>query len=230
MSASEENSWLAYNDWNARHPGMSQIWVGPLAVWLESKKELLPAHFSVLDYGCGYFDLGRVLAHRFAAFDGFDPHAPSLSYAENLGLPQNSALFTDKAQIPERKYQLLVLHSVVQYFAGKSELEEFFGFAARVLSGPRAYILLSDLIPRKFNAPLSALHSLGFAAKAGLLLPWAKHLWKAATKPPGLELWQVDPAEIAALAQAHGYRCRLLDQNLSPGRGRYSLLLERMSS
>ncbi len=226
-SESRETRWNAYNQWNVRHPEMSRAWVEQAALWLVNDSPLVPARATVLDYGCGYFDLGCLLQPHFSRVDGYDPNDQDLAVAKRAGLPKSGKLFAERGEIPGGAYDLIVLNSVAQYFAGEAELREFFAFGRRALREGEGAILLTDLLPREYNAFAAAFSSLRFAGRRGLLWPWCVHLWKAATKPPALALYRLDFPSLREIAREEGFAARLLEGNLTPARQRYSVWLPR---
>ena len=215
--------WNWYNEWNERHPEMTQIWLAKLARWLVSQPETFPPSTRLLDYGCGGFQLRALLGKHFSRLDGFDPDGTAIQRARETGA--DGALFDKSSQIPRAHYDVILLNSVVQYFSGDEELANFLKTARDLLRREGGKIVLSDLIPKNYFAPAAAFHSLILARKKKLLWPWIRHLWKAATKPRGLELYKISFSYLKLQAEQNGYEIQMLPENLTPGHQRYSVLL-----
>lgn len=204
---------------------MAELWIRPLAAFLRDRPAVKRGG-ALLDYGCGYFDAGLAVAGRASRIDGFDLDARALRAAAARA-PAHARFFEDEAAIPRDSYDVVVLNSVVQYFGTEARLGEVLKTLRSLLrSGTTdAEVVLSDLIPPTYNAALDAGRSLWHAGLNGCLRPMLVHLYKAATKPEGLDLLKVDAARLEAMARDAGFEVERLSRNLTPSRQRYSVVL-----
>jgi 2-polyprenyl-3-methyl-5-hydroxy-6-metoxy-1,4-benzoquinol methylase len=229
--------WNEYNDWNRRAPNLRLAWFDEIKIWIsenysiphESEREKSPnpqkLNLALLDYGCGHFDLGQWLSPHFEVVDGFDPHAPSIDEAAQKVKGKSNRLYKSKVDIPTGTYDLIILHSVMQYFSGEAEIKDFLSLAHTLLKGPAGLIVITDIIPTDYS-PLSAiLHSAVFALKKKIFWTWLNHIWRASTKPSNLKLLQIDFDNLESIASSAGFTATKLGKNLSPATHRYSVVL-----
>lgn len=222
---------MAHQAAHARNVGMAALWVEPLLEWL-SRSGLLGSTTRVLDYGCGYFDVGLRLSGRVARVDGFDPDPQALALAHDriaqAGGLQLSRLVEHVDALDPESYDLIVVNSVLQYLPDFAAVDAFLAGCARWLPRAAGHVVLSDLIPPDYSAPLDAVDSLVHAARHGHARAMVAHLWQAATKPSGLALLHIDPRQLQAAAARHGFVVQRLPRNLTPSRRRYSVVLSRV--
>lgn len=218
-------TWTAYNDWNRRDERMAALWVRPLVEFLRGRPALIRGGV-LLDYGCGYFDAGLAVTGLARRADGFDLDTQALRAAAARA-PQTSRFYESETTIPREAYDVVVLNSVIQYFGTEQRLTEVLRTLRTLLhsEAPDAEVILADLVPQDYSAARDALRSVWHAGTNGCLKPMLVHLYKAATKPDGLDLLRVDPARLARLAEAAGFRVERLATNLTPSRQRYSMVL-----
>lgn len=222
-----QTDWLEYNEWNRRDEKMSSIWVEPLAAWL-GQNGFLKQDMAILDYGCGYFDLGEMIHRQVGWIEGYDPFSSGIEIAkEQLKTAKNIALYSSFEQIPAGKFDLIICNSVIQYMNGKEEFQDFLQRAGNFLRGESGKMLLSDLIPRNYSPALDALENLLFSVTRGIMVPMLIHLWRAATKPSKFQLFKIDPGELNDFANDAGFSVRFLPQNLTPSKRRYAALLHK---
>lgn len=232
MAASESldqnaSDWNHYSLWNRRHEGLAALWIRDLVSWVKASS-FVNAHKSILDFGCGYFDVGLAVRHLFARVDGFDisRQACGVAAMRIRDFHQTSNIYTATHDIPRVSYDLIIVNSVVQYFGNKETLTSHFSLWRGLLRREGAsQIILSDLIPSDYVAWRDAIRSLRVALPEGLLWPMSVHLWKAATKPSSLALLTLDFAELTKLAKEEGLTASLLPTNLTPSRQRYAVRL-----
>jgi SAM-dependent methyltransferase len=219
-------AWRTYHRWNRRDERMAQLWVRPLVKHLRTLP-WLGADRAVLDYGCGYFDVGLAVADRFGRADGFDTDAGAVEVARTRAkLKPSSHVYGSTDDIPRATYDLIVANSVFQYLAGDDEvLRTLRLFRTLLRPGGRGEVLLGDLIPQRYSSAKDALRSIWVACQNGVVVSMAVHLWKAAFKGGGLDLNRIAPERIAELAAAAGFDCERLPVNVTPSRRRYSYLL-----
>lgn len=219
-----DKEWNSYNEWNKRDEGMSDLWISKLVHWVKINKQDLK-ELTVLDYGCGYFDLGFELIRHSKSVDGYDPFGPAIQRAR-LRCPGNSILTDDLTSLPNQKYNLIILNSVVQYMGTKDALHTFFLKSKELLqSSGESEIILSDLIPKNYSSVKDALNCMLYACRNGFLVAMMIHLFKAATNFHKGMIFKIDPQEVRELAHQNGFKCTILEDNLTPSKYRYSCLL-----
>lgn len=208
---------------NRRHIGMARFWAAPLIDWL-SLQTFVNSTAKVLDFGCGYFDVGSALVPLTQRVDGFDICPFSISEAKRLNPTHNSSLFEKRSDIPESTYDLIVVNSVLQYLPTETALEETLLFLkSRLRNGGR--LLLTDLIPPNYSAGRDAIENLWTVLPHGLALPMVTHLARALFTRNQQPLTKISPSWISDFALRRGAEIASLPQNLTPSRQRFSVLL-----
>lgn len=221
---SPDTDWRSYHRWNRRDEHLAELWVRKLVKHLRGRDWLGPQS-RVLDFGCGYFDVGIGVADRVGRIDGFDPDELTLDVVRQRVKPNSpTELFGAVEAIPRRSYDLIIANSVVQYLGGDGDLARTLALFRDLLRG-RGTVLLGDLIPPRYSSALDALRSLWVACRHRMTLAMIVHLWKAAFKGTRLQLYQVAPSRIAELAADAGFACELLRTNVTPSRRRFSCVL-----
>jgi SAM-dependent methyltransferase len=216
--------WRTYNRWNRRDERMAELWVRDLVRYLNALPWLGPDR-AVLDYGCGYFDVGLAVAHRVGRVDGFDIEERTVEHARQRA-PVGSRVFNHSEAIPQASYDLIVANSVFQYLGNdEGVLQTLKLFRSLLRPGGRGEVLLGDLIPLTYSSIKDGFRSLHVAGRNGMMAAMLVHLWKAAFKAGPLELHRIEPERLGELADAAGFDCRRLPKNLTPSRQRYSCLL-----
>jgi SAM-dependent methyltransferase len=222
-------AWNAYNELNRRDEKMAHEWILVLKSWLESK---LSARGStcILDYGCGYFDLGIELAQKGYLVDGFDPFGPAVDIArarvEQL-VPGRAQIYSSPNEIPTRRYDVIVLNSVVQYMIAENELQKFFAFSRGLFRNESGLVVISDIIPRGYSPILDGLEFLYCAARRTLLWPMLLHLYRTFQNKGHRTVRRYDFAELEELAESFDYDVTKLDCNLTPSKRRYTVVLQK---
>jgi SAM-dependent methyltransferase len=221
--------WNQFNTWNRRDVAMSTFWSKPLVNWTIAFIERQNVK-SCLDYGCGYFDLGRALIPYLERIDGYDPHAPSVRLARDQLHPstQNASLYADIERLMSNSYDLIVASSVIQYFHGQSELEAFFQRTHRLLR-PNGYLLIADIISPKFSPLRDGLNSLKLSLAHGFFVPMIVHLAKS-LKVKNQGLRKYSEQDLFNAAADCGLIMERLPRNLTPSRERYTCLFYKRSS
>jgi SAM-dependent methyltransferase len=220
--------WSEYNKVNPRNEKMAHEWVLTLKTWLSSN--LSPrGSTSILDYGCGYFDLGIELVREGHSVDGFDPFSPAVDIArrrvEELG-PGKAQIYSSPNEIPMRRYDVIVLNSVIQYMTGENELEKFLSFGRGLLRNEDGLIVISDVIPRNYSPVLDGLECVCYTARRRLLWPMTLHLYRTFQNSGHKAIKRYDFADLKELAESFDYEVKKLDCNLTPSRRRYSVVLQ----
>ncbi len=220
--------WNDYNKVNQRDKKMAHEWILMLKNWLRSNL-FARGLTSILDYGCGYFDLGIELVQEGHSVDGFDPFGPAVEIArrriEEL-VPGKAQIYSSVNEIPSRRYDVIVLSSVVQYMTGENELEKFFSFGRGLFRNEGGFIVISDVIPRNYSPVLDGLECLCFAARRSLLWPMTLHLYRTFQNSAHKTIKRYDFVELKELAKSFDYEVRKLDCNLTPSRRRYSVVFQ----
>lgn len=219
-----ETDWAKYGRWNRRDERMAELWVRDVIAWVNGNGQIT-SNSVVLDYGCGYFDVGMALAPHVARVDGFDIEPDTIAAARmRVRSVPNAQIHDRRDDLPRASYDLVIVNSVLQYVP-EGELGDALTFMRGLLK-PGGAALIADLIPRSYSPAKDALRSLWVALRSRLLLPMIMHISKAALKPDGLQLSRIDAAELSELASAARFRFERLERNLTPSRQRYSCLLK----
>ena len=219
------SKWLNYAEWNERNERMSRVWVLKVSSWLMSNTAKKDSK-NILDYGCSYFDLGEILAPEFNEVHGFDIDQSALNKAIVKKIPK-SYFHHDSNLIPDAKFDIIVISSVLQYFESLTEVEKFFELASSKLKKSMpSYILITDLIPSNYSSWKDALENLLFASQHGILLPMTRHLLKAALKKADLALLKIDKQDITQIAEKYHFKINFLESNLTPSKRRYTCICE----
>lgn len=220
-------NWNRYSIWNRRHEGLAEVWVRDLIHWLKSQP-MVNGQSAVLDFGCGYFDVGLALVSHVSRIDGFDvsPEACAIAAQRAAAHPNQSKIFNNAKNISLQYYDLIIVNSVIQYLPDLDSLRDhFFLWKSLLKDRSSSQIVIADIIPTDYVAWRDALRSLEVSRQEKMLGPMVAHLWKAATKPRDLGLLQVDFEVIRKLADTAGLKVNLLPVNLTPSRQRYSVIV-----
>jgi SAM-dependent methyltransferase len=226
---STSSNWNKYGSWNRRHEGLAEVWVRDLIQWLGSHPAV-NRQTSVLDFGCGYFDVGLALVPHVFRVDGFDvsPEACDIASQRARFHLGRSQIFKRSSDIPSETYDVIIVNSVIQYFSNLDSLRDHFSLWKSLLKDkPNSQILIADIIPPNYISWRDAIRSLEVAWRERMLWPMVTHLWKAATKPKALSLLQIEFEVICKFADAIGFKAKLLPVNLTPSRQRYSVVVSK---
>jgi SAM-dependent methyltransferase len=206
-----------------RDERMALLWVRPFAAWLDSSGLLNP-EAAVLDYGCGYLDLGLLVAGRVGRVDGYEPWEPALRRCrERIGGVAGVSV-TDSPDALPGDYDLILVNSVLQYMSPDGEIAEFL-FRARRLLKHDGTLVIADIVPPDYPAALDALENLIHAMRHGSGPAMIRHLWNAATQRGGSRLTRLSRSDLARLAEEQDFDVEILQRNLTPSRRRYTALL-----
>lgn len=215
--------------------------VGPkkLSLWLQSRTHPLivpPGKtdgirpLRILDYGCGYFDLGLLLSEcPQVVVDGFEPDSTSAMLGNQRcqeRLPR-SKIYPTSESIPNHYFDFVTLNSVTQYFVDTSELKRVLEAAKRYLNPESLFseLIITDIIPQKYSRLKDLFFSLWDALFQGILLDMLKHILSVLRQKHHQKYFQIDADQFIALASSLGFKSQILSQNLSPSRFRYTLHL-----
>ena len=130
----------------------------------------------VLDFGCGFGFITRMLAGKVKQLNFWDNSSMMLARtAESLASRDHASAIdlVDPADDPRNAYDLIVVNSVIQYMS-TADMAEWFVRWRGMLDNDGA-ILISDVILPKSAFFKEVRDSLRFAAREGFL--WSM-LWK----------------------------------------------------
>lgn len=213
--------WLAYHSKLRRGERIAELWVRDIVAHLRAK----PRFGSVLDFGCGYFDVGLALADRADRIDGLeiDAHSLKVTRTRSCRLPATRIVEAND-DVPREAYDLILVNSVFQYFEGD---EAILGALKRFRTWlkPGGEVLIVDLIPRGYAPVLDGLRSLFVAARQGILPEMVRFLWSAVRNRSAAAWHRIDPNRMRELADESGFAFECLPFNLSPSRRRFSCTL-----
>ena len=210
---------------NHRGTRLAVTWARDLSNYLKSLP-WLNAESSLLDFGCGYFDVGIALAERMGRIDGYDID----EFSRRVARTRTAHLLTVRihdasSDMPSGSYDLIFANSVFQYLGNDAGiLATLRLFRTLLKPDGRGEVILADLIPRKYSSALDAFRSLAVSVRHGFPLTMVRFLAKAALHRSTLH--QVDPDRLAELAREAGFDCVKLPTNLSPSRRRYTCVLK----
>jgi len=218
--------WGRYHATNGRTTRLAELWARPAIQYLLAHSGLAPES-AVLDFGCGYFELGVALAPHVRRMDGLEIDDASLKLARSRSEPlPDSTIHAKPDDVPAGAYDLIVANSVFQYLGDEAglirTLKQFRGW---LKPGGRGEVLLIDLIPRSYSPHRDALRSMWVAATNGAPFSMARFLWKAATNPDRRRWLLIDPPRLGELASECGFTCERYPRNLTPSLQRYSCRL-----
>jgi SAM-dependent methyltransferase len=123
---------------------------------------------AVLDYGCGEATSADLIAAACGHLTMLEaaPKVRAALSARYAGQAKISVLTPDEAAaLPDKSFDLIVLHSVAQYLSGL-ELDRLLATFRRLLK-PDGLFILGDIVPPHFAAPAAALALLRFGAANG---------------------------------------------------------------
>lgn len=219
-------AWAGFSRSTRRDREMSRAWVVKLCRWIEDRGLVTPAS-QVLDYGCGSFDAGFRLAPRVARMDGYDPFCPTLAEVESEARALGSAhLYTRAEDLPRRTYDLILVHSVIQYMNHAAEFRAALALmkeCLRPVAG--SCIVISDILPPDYPAVRDALEILAYALRNGVGRAVLRQVLKAAFHRRRQPYFQPAFEELRAVAAALGFAAERLPENLTPSRRRYTCVL-----
>ena len=221
-------AWNEYNKANQRDKKMAHEWILKLKNWLISNL-CAKGSTSILDYGCGYFDLGIELIQEGHSVDGFDPFGPAVDIArrrvEEL-VPGKAQIYSSINEIPRRRYDVIVLNSVIQYMTDENEFAKFLSVGRVLLRKEASLLVISDLIPINYSPVFDGLECLYYAARRSLLWPMTLHLCRTFQNSGHKAIKRYDFADLKELAEHLDYKVKKLECNLTPSKRRYSVVLE----
>ena len=211
------------NKWCTHNKRLRALLVEKLAQWLLKSNFIYSKSF-VLDYGCGYFDLGFMLVDHVGGVDGYDPCFAGIEYAKSkISDLKNVNLYFKLQDLPKNRYNLIVVNSVLQYFINEKEIANFFCLAKQLLnSSLDSKIIISDIIPMNYPAYLEAVEIFRYAAIRGLGMPVITYLWRSLTGSEEFKLLRINFNTISKYAKQEGFQAVLLENNLTPFKRRYS--------
>lgn len=218
--------WGDYHATNGRTPRLAELWARPAIRHLREHPRLTPAS-AILDFGCGYFELGAALAPRVARMDGLeiDDVSRGLAQSRAAKIP-NATIHSRSEDLPAVAYDLIVANSVFQYLESDADaLRTLKLFRDWLKPDGLGEVLLIDLLPTRYSPHRDAMRSMWVAMRNGVPRAMARFLWKAATHPHRRQWWKIDPPRLGELAAEAGFTCESLPRNLTPSLQRHTCRL-----
>jgi SAM-dependent methyltransferase len=188
----------------------------------------------VLDFGCGFGHTARFLAPEVGHVMLWD-QAASVRYRARLRTAHlgkvGYADLTDPGNDPVGEFDVIVVHSVIQYMT-ELELRAWLG-RWRTMLAPGGQLVLSDLIQPGSSAIRELLGFMAFSLGNGLFIDALRQgmheiagYLRARSRRP---LLLVTPGRLRELASPSDWSMEILLANLSHRRNRTSVVLRRTS-
>ena len=116
--------WREYHTSHHRSTRIADLWVRDLVNHLREQL-WLSRESAVLDFGCGYFDVGIAVADRVGRIDGMDVDEYSCRLARSRAahLPATK-IYESNEDLPRGTYDLIFVNSVFQYLGGDAGIVE----------------------------------------------------------------------------------------------------------
>jgi SAM-dependent methyltransferase len=162
--------WISFYDFkhsviyvNARHRDVHY------RVIAEDIRAYVPsAEANVLDYGCGEATSAGLLAAACGHLTMVEA-APNVRAALKARYEANAKISVrtpdEAAALPAATFDLIVLHSVVQYLS-EAEFDRLLGVFHRLIK-PDGLVIIGDIVPPRLGAPAAALALLRFGLVNG---------------------------------------------------------------
>lgn len=191
----------------------------PLERWLTENRGD-EARTRLLDYGCGDGLLAAMLDDEWV-IEGYDPSEPARRAARSR---RSMAVVHDTlVTVPEGSFDVMILSSVTQYFAGADELGRVID-AAKGWLVPSGLVVITDVVTVDSSRVRDARDIISGTTRRIGSRAAGVHLLRAALRRSG-PLLQLDLVDIDALAAGAGLTCEVLPQNLSQFSSRRSVVL-----
>jgi SAM-dependent methyltransferase len=227
MIAAAPNGWIDY--WQTLPPG--RLLFSPEADEFAKNLQLavpLNGSMRVLDYGCGYGAVARLLAPIVQKIDYWDA-AESMRNAATRALGDLANVECWDGQ--SGQFDLIIVNSVVQYMSA-GELSERLS-QWRELLAPGGRLLLSDLIPTSHRGWSDVASLLSFSLRRGYFFTALKCTLAERRRydrtAAAVPLFHIDVRWLEETAANVGYALKWLPKNLTHFRSRRSALLTRIA-
>ncbi len=204
-----------------REPILSIEWLKPLAIWLEINFQ---GNLSILDFGCGHFNLAVLLKDSLFKFDGYDPDEIERKIAISQSTNKKHRIFKTAEEIPNNHYDIILINSVIQYLNNESELKEILTDLKEKIS-KSGRIILSDIIPENYTPIRSAISDLYFASRSNLFFPYLKHITNSILFQKKQGLLKTSFVSLEKLSKEIDFDCRLIEVQLTPSHNRFAVML-----
>ncbi len=195
-----------------------------------------PADGIMLDYGCGETLSADFVAEPLAQLILCEA-APNTRLQLAVRFAGNGKIAVrrpeDIASMPDRSFDVIVMHSVAQYLPAR-EFEALLRLFRRLLR-PGGLLVLGDIVPRRLPALADALALLQFgrtegfflAALRGLVRTYFSDYWRLRK---ALGLTRYDAGEIAAMLEAAGFSAERARSNIGHNSRRITFLAHALQT
>lgn len=189
-----------------------------------------PVGGAMLDYGCGEALSADIVAEPLARLFLCEA-APNTRLQLAVRFAGNGKIAVrrpeDIASMPDRSFDVIVMHSVAQYLPAR-ELDGLLKLFRRLLR-PGGLLVLGDVVPRRLPAPADALALLRFGRRGGFFLAalhglartYFSNYWQLRK---ALGLTRYDAGEIATKLEAAGFSAERARSNIGHNGGRMTFL------
>lgn len=229
LGTHNDRTWNEYNEINPTISSLSSIWVRQLVDLLIAETN---SAMRVLDYGCGFFDVGIRLAAKVCRVDGYDPFDDAREFAMRItSVLPNVTIYSVKEDIPKGAYGLILLNSVMQYFGTLENVKQYLLFFKGLLKQePDSRLLVTDIIPANHTFSKDATALLFYGAANGRFFDTLKYLRQANKKPKHLNHLAIDKQQMVDIATSVGLKCNICAENPTPMKRRYACMFSLIHS
>ncbi len=181
---------------------------------------------SILDYGCGFFDIGKMMLDKAGRVDGFDTAGERIRLLQQIHKDKpNACFFSDRETIPDRHYDVIIINSVIQYFKSNQEITDTLNFLKHKLKGKESLIIISDIIPKNYSSLKDSFFLLGFSFKNKILVEIFNEFFRAFLSGNHHSFLKLDYEDLKRICKTIGLSIRRLEKNLTPSGYRYTCIL-----
>lgn len=202
------------------------------AAWSNYYVRLLKTHFAieknmnVLDYGCGLFDIGKLLLDQAGRVDGFDISHERTAILQSFYKDKPSVrIFSEKEMILDHRYDVIIVNSVIQYFKSEKELSDVLIFLKNKLNSKESRIIISDIIPKKYSPFKDSLWLLFFSFKNKIFFEILNEFFMAFLSRTHHSFLKLDIKDLKRVGEACGLSVKITEKNLTPSASRYTSIL-----
>lgn len=217
----DTSGWRQYHATSRRSARIAELWSRPATRYLRSR---ITSNSAVLDFGCGYFDVGVALAPHAARMDGLEIDEQSLALARSRSAAfAGTTIYSRNEDVPPGTYDMVLANSVFQYLENDAAiLRTLRLFRTWLKPDWRSEVTLIDLIPTNYSPVRDAMRSMWVAAIHGIPFDMSRFLWNAARSPHRREWHRIDPSRLVDLAREAELLGARRPKNLTPSLQRYT--------